>query len=477
MLSKKNIVTLLVLVAVVALVAACGAATPETIVQTVEVEKEVIKTVEVEKEVIKEVVETVEVEVEKIVEVPQEETVELRIAWWGSQNRHDRTIAAIELYEKEHPNIDIVYEFNGWEDHWTKLATQAAGGKLPDIMQQDYARIAEWQQRGLLYPLDEFVDDGTLDFSDVAQANLDGGMIDGQLWAVNLGTNSLGMTIDVDAFAEAGLDIPPDDWTWDDFEAICQEYTEKTGKWCVDSGIVNEQPVKSLYMGYDQWMYSDDGKSLGYDDDQPFIDLLNMYVRLQDGGMMMDREAAVARGDQGVEANELVTGDSAIGFFWSNQLVAVQSAAGEDRNFRFMHLPRPADGCCSSNYVKPSMFWSITSHSKHPKEAAEFISWWTNSLEANEILFAERGVPVASKVQDHLKPMLEKAQLEMFEGMARIAADASPIRPPDPPGHGDIRDNVFYPEVVDPVLYGMISPEEGAEIFRELATEILAAQE
>jgi multiple sugar transport system substrate-binding protein len=107
MFSKKNVLTMLALVVVLVLVSACGAATPETIIQTVEVEKEVkvVETVEVEKEVIKEVIETVEVEVEveKIVEVPMEETVELRIAWWGSQNRHDRTIAAIELYEKENP--------------------------------------------------------------------------------------------------------------------------------------------------------------------------------------------------------------------------------------------------------------------------------------------------------------------------------------------------------------------------------------
>jgi len=410
-------------------------------------------------------------------ELSQEGVVELRIAWWGSQNRHDRTIAAIELYEQENPNINIVYEFNGWEDHWTKLATQAAGGNLPDIMQQDYARIAEWQQRGLLLPLDDYVADGTLDLSDVAQANIDGGMLGGQLYAVNLGTNSLGMAVDVDAFAAAGIDLPAENWTWDDFEAICQEYTAQTGKWCVSSGVTNDQTLKSLYLGYGQWMYTDDGKALGYDDDQPLIDLMNMFLRLQDGGMMMTREAAVARGDQGIEADELVTGDAAIGYFWSNQLVAVQSAAGEDRNFRFMHLPRPADGCCSSNYVKPSMFWSITTDSEHPKEAAEFISWWTNSLEANDILFAERGVPIASKVQDHLKPKLEKAQLEMFEAMARIAADASPIRPPDPPGHADVRDNVYYPEFIDPVLYGLITPEEGVATFRELASEILANQE
>ena len=80
-----------------------------------------------------------------------DEPIELRIAWWGSQSRHDRTIAVIEMFEELHPNIDIVYEFSGWDDHWVKMATQAAGGNMPDIMQQDYARIEEWNDRGLLY--------------------------------------------------------------------------------------------------------------------------------------------------------------------------------------------------------------------------------------------------------------------------------------------------------------------------------------
>ena len=78
-----------------------------------------------------------------------DEPIELRIAWWGSQNRHDRTIEVIEMFEEMHPNIDVVYEFSGWDDHWTKMATQAAGGNLPDIMQQDYARFEEWVDREL----------------------------------------------------------------------------------------------------------------------------------------------------------------------------------------------------------------------------------------------------------------------------------------------------------------------------------------
>ncbi|MCB0132011.1 MAG: hypothetical protein KDD78_14230, partial [Caldilineaceae bacterium] len=123
---------------------------------------------------------------------------------------------------------------------------------------------------------------------------------------------------------------------------------------------------------------------------------------------------------------------------------------------------------------KPSQFFSITSQANHPKEAAMFIDFVTNSLEANDVLFAERGVPISSVVRAHLKPQLDKAQLEMFDYMDRVVADSSPIRPPDPVGHADITNNIYFPQVVDPVLYGQLSPEEGVAILREQASLILA---
>ena len=402
-----------------------------------------------------------------------EDQVELRLAWWGSQNRHDRTIKVIELFMQEHPNIKITYEFSGWNDHWTKLATQAAGGNLPDIIQQDYARITEWQSRDLLYPLDEFVESGVLDFSNVADASLAGGRIDGTLYAVNLGNNSQAWVLDVDAFKKAGIDLPPQDWTWEDFERICLELHEKLGIWGMGEGLADQQIWKSLYLGHGQWGYSDDGKSLGYTDDEILVNHMKMVLRLQDAGAVMTREEEVAKGDQGVESQEIVPGKAAMVYFWSNQITAVQVAAGEDRNFKMTHLPRPKGGQ-PSNYIKPSMFFSVSAQSEHPKEAAIFINWFTNSIEANKILFAERGVPISSAVQDALKPMLGKAQLEMFDFVARAASDSSPIRPADPPGHADIVNNVYNPEFLDGVLLGLISPEEGVQILREMATEILA---
>lgn len=106
-----------------------------------------------------------------------------------------------------------------------------------------------------------------------------------------------------------------------------------------------------------------------------------------------------------------------------------------------------------------------------------FIDFFTNSVEANEILLAERGVPISSVVKESLKPLLESAAIESFNFMDAVETDSVPVPPPDPVGWGDLRNNIYYPEFVDPVLYGLISPEEGAATFRELANEVLAASE
>jgi multiple sugar transport system substrate-binding protein len=377
------------------------------------------------------------------------------------------------MYEAEHPNIDIVYEFVGWGDYWTTTATQAAGGNLPDLMQHDYARLEEYVARDLLLPLDNYVGSGTIDLSDVPDASIQGGRIGGTLYGINLGNNSFAVVLDADAFAQAGIDIPPQDWTWQDFENIALELHDTLGIWGAAPDGHTYNWWRAAYMGYGESIFAADGTRLGYSDDQPFIDLLSMVRRLQEAGAAPTREEELARfTDTGPENAPIVTGEAAMAYYWSNQIVAIQSAAGEDRNLILHTLPRP-EGGQSTNYLKPSMFWSITKQAKHPQEAAEFISWFTNSIEANEVLLAERGVPIAAHVQQGLQPLLGKPQQIMFDFVSLVETDSSPIDPPDPAGWGDVSANVYIPEVIDPVMYGLITPEEGAAVLREMGDEIL----
>lgn len=399
-----------------------------------------------------------------------DEQVELRIAWWGSQDRHDRTIKVIEMFMQQHPNIKITYEFAGWDDYWTKMTTQAAGNNLPDIMQQDYAYLKEWTKKDLILPLDQYRDDGTIKFDDIAEASIAGGIIDGKLYAVNLGNNSQTIVLDKDAFAAAGVELPPTDWTWKQFEEVVMQLHEKTGGTPMGPALWNDQFFKNIFISRGENFYDPSGTKLGFTDPQPLIDHFNMLLRLQTAGAMISREDEVAN-KYTLETDPIVTKQTMMMYTNSNQIIAMWKAAGEDRNFVMYPLPRSDK---PTNYYKPSQFWSITSKTKHPKEAAMFIEYFTNDLEANKALMAERGVPIAAHIRDGLKPLLGKAQAEMFDYITRLEGNTSPLPLPDPAGHPDIAKNVWLPQIVDPIMYGQAKPEEVLPTLLQEATTILA---
>lgn len=415
-----------------------------------------------------------------------QDPTELTITWWGSDNRHDRTIEVIEMFEAEHPNIDITYEFSGWGDYWTRVNTQAAGGTIACVMQQDYAYLTEWANRGLLLPLDDLIDSGAIDASNIADSVLESGRVqvteDGEttnhVYGISLGSNSMTYIIDADAFEEAGLELPAWDWTWEDFEEIGNQMYENTGKWMIAYGPWDDNHFAAVLLSSGQQPFSDDGTSLAWDDVTPMVDHFARLKRMMDSGAIpsMDMQADITAASPSHEQSPIIRGEEAIRFQWSNQVVSLWNAAGEERNFVLHPVPRVAGGE-SANYLKPSMFFSVTDSCAQVDEAAMFIDYFTNSLEANEVLFAERGVPVSTPVLEHLRPLVDTANQAIFEFIAEISQDASPIPPPNPVGYSDINSNVWGPMLVEPVLFGMISAEEGVEVFREEAQAILDANQ
>jgi multiple sugar transport system substrate-binding protein len=402
------------------------------------------------------------------------EKVELRFAWWGSQDRHNRTIKVIEMFQQQHPNVTITYEFAGFTDYFTKMATYATGGNLPDLMQQDYATITQWNGNGLLLPLDDYVNDRTINLTDVPKGSIDGGRLNGKLIAVNLGNNSQTMVMDTDMFQKAGVPVPPTNWTWDDFEKIALDLHSKLGINAGGANLGDIQMWKSLYLGYGQWGFSADGKGLGYTDDSKFVNYLKMLMRLQDAGAIIPQQEEIANYRAGnVEALPIVSGKSAMQFMWSNQIVAAWTAAGDNRHFKLNMLPRPKDGTQAENYPKPSQFISITKDSKHPKEAAMFIDFMTNNIEANKVLLGERGVPINPKVADAITPLLTPAQVEVQNYLGVVSKEAAPLPPPDPAAQTNLANNIYLPQLLDPVLLKQISPEDAVAQYRKDATNLL----
>ncbi|MBS4195683.1 ABC transporter substrate-binding protein [Lederbergia citri] len=400
-----------------------------------------------------------------------EDKIELRMTWWGSQDRHDRTIKVIELYEKLNPNIKISPEFTGWDGYWEKLATQAAGKNLPDIIQMDYKFLSDYSDKGLLIDLNPYVDSGILNLDDVDDQYLNGGIIDDKLFAINIGANAHAVLVDPALFEKAGIPIPEPGYTWDDLKLIGQQLSDKLG-----DGVYGTHPnagimaFKHYLREHKLWLFNEDGTGLGYEDDQLLADFLQITVDMIKSGAAAPPEVFKSAGSN-VEQMPIIMEQAAMQMdIHSNQIIAMESASG--RPLQLILQPM-LEGGEFGHYIKPGQFLSVTIHSKQAQEAAKFINFFTNDLEANRILDAERGVPISEKVREDLRNNLSDAGKKMFDYLDLVADYSREIDPPDPVGATEIED-YFAKEIEDPIYYNQISPEDAAKAFRDKATEILA---
>ena len=62
---------------------------------------------------------------------------QLRVFWWGSQERADRSNKAVDAFKTANAGVDVKTESAGWSDYWPRLATRVAGRNAPDLIQMD----------------------------------------------------------------------------------------------------------------------------------------------------------------------------------------------------------------------------------------------------------------------------------------------------------------------------------------------------
>ena len=71
--------------------------------------------------------------------------------------------------------------------------------------------------RGMLLDLGPYVESGAIDTTYISESELAGGMLNGKLLAINLGSNAMVGIYDPELFAQAGIEPPGPEWTWEDY--------------------------------------------------------------------------------------------------------------------------------------------------------------------------------------------------------------------------------------------------------------------
>lgn len=389
---------------------------------------------------------------------------QLRLYFWGGQARADRTYAVTDMYKAAN-GVDIVGEFGGWGDYWTKLATQTAGGNAPDIVQMDYRYIVEYAKRGAIAPLDEFVG-GALKLDDFDQDQLDGGRVDGNIYGISLGANSVALMVNQTAFESAGVEMPGRMTTYDDLIALGEAFNSKGEMKVLGDGSGAEPMLENWLRQRGKALYTTEG-AVAFDEGD-IIDWFAMWANLRAAGVVvLPEDQALDTGP--LESKMITLRKAALVPANSNELVAYQAINQDTINIS--NFPRIATDAPGGHYRKPSMFFSISGTSTKKQEAAEFLSYFVNNLEAAAVLGVERGIPCSASVREALVPSLDAQSQVALSFVANLDSLIGELPPSPPAAAGEV--SSILNTLSQEVAFGLKSPEQAGPELVNGAIDVL----
>ena len=384
--------------------------------------------------------------------------VTLSLCWWGNQTRNDVTKKAVDLYMEQNPNVEIKVEFTDWSGYWDKLSAMAAGGNLPDIIQMDYSYLQQYQQSGQLADLSQVIDT-----SKIADSVIDSGSIDGTCYALSLGSNAPMMVYDKEIVEQAGVELP-EQLTIEELYDIGQTIYEKTGVKTYYDGGINMMQIIARTQGSHLFDELAAGTKTASETHFANVDKFNKAESAISPDLLAEKNPDV------VETKPIIDGTTWNDFSYSNQYISIANTAGRDLGITM--YPTTSDATTQPMFLKPSQFFSIAETSQNKEEAAKFLDWFTNSVECNNILMAERGIPVNSDVAEAIKPNVDENSQKVFDYIAEVSKIATPIDDPDPSGKGEIEAQAKT--IVENLRYGDTDAAGAAEEFVTTSQKILS---
>ncbi|AGP52053.1 ABC transporter substrate-binding protein [Streptomyces rapamycinicus] len=392
--------------------------------------------------------------------------VTLTFSWWGNDDRAARTEKAVRLFEKEHPGVSVRTSNGEFGAYLQKLATQAAGGGIPDVVQLDYRQVSQYAGGEAILPLDDIIKAGTIRTSEMDKGLLRTGTYKGGQYALLMGRGITGYAYDSAVYKKAGVPTPGPSWTWQDWA--------EANKRIAALGL--KSPDGRPYTGsndgggnedvFETWLRGRGGKLYAHQTELGFTEAdLTAFWAFCDG---LRKDGAIAEARDTVQAKSTETspigrGLAAADFTWDAPFPGYTGLLGKDIHF----APVPTTGGHQGAYFKPSMLLGIGANSEHPEEAAQLIDFLLNDPRAGDILGFSRSTPPNRKIAARVAKTLQGPEREIYDyaqTMEKYGLDDPPTAPPP----GDLAIQTAFKRGYQRVMYGMATPRQAA---RELIDE------
>jgi multiple sugar transport system substrate-binding protein len=387
--------------------------------------------------------------------------VTISLDWWGAAARDKLTREAVSMFEKKHPNVTVKVQSTEWASYWDKLATSVAGGNAPDVMQFDQLYLASYAQRGALADLDQL---GTyLDTSELPSAVLDEGKVQGKTYGVPIGVVTTGVIVNTTMLDQYGITLPDTDtWTWDDLTKLALQVTKASnGKVHGLDPLGGDSPSLTLWARQHGNSLFDDKGNVVLKESVLTSYWQYMLDQITSGAAPSAAQLAENAGAT-TDMSDLATGKVAMTFQPSAVLTAYQAAA-PDKKLDLLPLPADKDASKGFQYLKPSMYWSVSSKSKHPAEAAELVDFLTTDPQVGKLFGTERGTPANPAFQKAIASQLSPTDVITSRVISQATAIAGKAPAITPVGAEDA--DSLLSQYSQDVQFGKQTPEAAAKAF------------
>jgi multiple sugar transport system substrate-binding protein len=394
----------------------------------------------------------------------------MRLYWFGSPARAERTLTVVKLFEAANPGIRINGEVGG-NDYWSKLTTMIAGGNAPDIYQLAPSRFADYARRNATLQLDDLL--GKVIRTDRLMPNaLKLGSVDGKVAGLPLAINAFALLYDTELFKRTGATPPTATTTWDDFAKLSVELTkaiDKPNMWAVGNCARYSYALEAFLVQRGKRLYLDNGQ-IGFDVEDAKA-WYGYWDSLSKAGGCVSAEIQALDKNQ-IDSNPMSTSNAAMAIAFSNQLVGYQQLA---RNaIALAPLPVADASGPSGLFYKASLHMAVANNARNPELAARFLDFFINDIEAGKALGVERGVPLNLEVRDAVAPTVDEVSKRSIDYIASIADRVGDFPPQVPIGASELEERVYRP-IADKLGFGQLSVAEAAEELVSQANRILKA--
>jgi multiple sugar transport system substrate-binding protein len=216
--------------------------------------------------------------------------VPLTIATWANETEADELDAILDELNATQDTYRLEHMVVPGGEYYTKLQTMIAGRQAPDLFWLSQEYVPAYADNGALTDLTGLVDG--VDLTDYLPGALGTATVDDTLYGLPWIGQPYVVYYNADRFAEAGIDRPAPDWTWDQFRATATALTDGDSWGYATTG----NPPAALYAWGEGGDYVDADGEVVLDSPEAVAGLTLAHAIANDPGMTMPQDQAQSRG-------------------------------------------------------------------------------------------------------------------------------------------------------------------------------------